>query len=231
MPNPKNHVIPTFLNFSSVFPLRSGSRGLCGWNIAFFFFLFVFLGPHPWLMEVPRLGVKPWPTPQPQQLGIRAASATYTSAHSHAGFLTHWARPRIEPTSSWILVGFITAEPLWELQVISNSVLSSIPHTHVGKQRVESRVSLHLRTGMWWSKNVIKTLHCFPWQDWAALKTRLCQESWSASISRRYFLPWGRGWVVQNPSHLPKYIQYLFWKISVIFYVLFFFFFLSFCLY
>ena len=41
----------------------------------------------------------------------QAASVTYTAAHSNAGSLTHRVRPGIEPTSSWILVGFITAEP------------------------------------------------------------------------------------------------------------------------
>ena len=30
-----------------------------------------------------------WPTPQPQQRQIRAASGTYTTAHSNAGSLTH----------------------------------------------------------------------------------------------------------------------------------------------
>ena len=34
-----------------------------------------------------------------------AASATYTTAHGNGGSLTCWARPGIEPTSSWILVG------------------------------------------------------------------------------------------------------------------------------
>ena len=29
------------------------------------------------------------PTPEPQQHGIRAASATYTTAHGNAGSLTH----------------------------------------------------------------------------------------------------------------------------------------------
>ena len=29
------------------------------------------------------------PTPEPQQRGIRAASATYTTAHGNAGSLTH----------------------------------------------------------------------------------------------------------------------------------------------
>ena len=32
-------------------------------------------------------------------------SATYTTAHSNAGSLTHRARPGIKPTSSWVLVG------------------------------------------------------------------------------------------------------------------------------
>ena len=53
--------------------------------------------------------------PQPQQHQIWAASATYTTAHGKARSLTHWARPGIEPASSWILVGFITTEPWWEL--------------------------------------------------------------------------------------------------------------------
>ena len=30
--------------------------------------------------------------------------------------LNHWARPGIEPASSWILVGFVTTEPRWECQ-------------------------------------------------------------------------------------------------------------------
>jgi len=75
------------------------------------FFSFCFLGLHLWHMEVPRLGSN-WsssfqPTPQPQQCKIRAISATYTTAHSNVGSLTHWMRPGIEPTSSWILVGFV----------------------------------------------------------------------------------------------------------------------------
>ena len=47
--------------------------------------------------------------------GIQAESATYTTAHSNGGSLTHWVMPGIEPTSSWILVGFISAVPQWEL--------------------------------------------------------------------------------------------------------------------
>ena len=42
-------------------------------------------------------------------------SATYTPAHINAGFLTHWARPGMEPAFSWILVRFVSAEPWREL--------------------------------------------------------------------------------------------------------------------
>ena len=45
--------------------------------------------------------------PQPQQLGIRAKSATYTTAHGSTESLTHRARPEIEPVSSWKLVGLV----------------------------------------------------------------------------------------------------------------------------
>ena len=77
---------------------------------------FVILGPHPQHMEVPRLGVELsyscQPTPQPQQLGIRALSAT---AHGNTGSLTHWLRPGIKPITSWFLVGFVSAASRWEL--------------------------------------------------------------------------------------------------------------------
>ena len=54
------------------------------------------------------------PPPQPQQHWTWATSAT--TACEKARFLTHWARPGIEPTSSWTLVGFITSAPQQEHQ-------------------------------------------------------------------------------------------------------------------
>ena len=48
-----------------------------------------------------------WPTPQPQQRRIRAASAPYTTAHHNTRSLTHWTRPRIEHATSWFLVRFV----------------------------------------------------------------------------------------------------------------------------
>ena len=53
--------------------------------------------------------------PQPQPCRIWAASSTCTEAHGNTGSLTHWARPNIEPTTSWFLVGFVSAAPQWKL--------------------------------------------------------------------------------------------------------------------
>ena len=77
----------------------------------FLFFFFCFLGPHLRHMEVPRLEVE-------SELQLPA----YATAHGNAGSLTHWARPGIELTPSWILVGF---EPWWELQYVVNLDLHS----------------------------------------------------------------------------------------------------------
>ena len=77
----------------------------------FFFFLFVFSKAAPRHMEVPRLGstlsCSRQPTPEAQQRQIWALSATHTTAHSNAGSSTHWARPGIDPTNAWFLVGFV----------------------------------------------------------------------------------------------------------------------------
>ena len=46
---------------------------------------------------------------------IRAVVAGLCHSHSNAGSLTHRVRPEIEPTTSWFLVGFVSAVPRWEL--------------------------------------------------------------------------------------------------------------------
>ena len=69
-------------------------------------------------MEVPRLGVE-------SELQLPAcAIATameglshvcdLTIAHGNNGSLTHRARPGIEPSTSWLVVGFVFAAPQWE---------------------------------------------------------------------------------------------------------------------
>ena len=57
-------------------------------------------------------------TPEPWQRGIRDASATYTTAHGNTGSLSHWARPWIEPATSWFLVGLVSTAPGQELPKI-----------------------------------------------------------------------------------------------------------------
>ena len=84
-------------------------RPLLPWNsFAYSFFVCVcFLGPHPWHMEVPRLGVK-----------LELQLPAYTTAHGNAGSLTHRTRSGIESTTSWIVVRFVSAAPQWEFPVL-----------------------------------------------------------------------------------------------------------------
>ena len=53
---------------------------------------------------------------------IRATAATSQLHHSNsnAGSLTHTVRPGIEPTSSWMLVRFVSPAPQQEPQVVDH---------------------------------------------------------------------------------------------------------------
>ena len=99
---------------------------------SFFFFFFVFLGPYSRHMEVPRLGVES----ELQLLAYATATVTHDLSgvcdlhhsnglsgvcdlhHSNARSLSRHARPEIKPATLWILVGFATIEPQWELPKI-----------------------------------------------------------------------------------------------------------------
>ena len=73
-----------------------------------------FLGPHLWHIEVPRLGVKSelqllaYTTATTQDPSQALSMTCDTMAHSNIRSLTHLARTGIKPTSSWILIGFVT---------------------------------------------------------------------------------------------------------------------------
>ena len=45
---------------------------------------------------------------------IWTVSATYTTTQGNAGSSTHWARPGIEPSTSWLLVRFVSTAWQWE---------------------------------------------------------------------------------------------------------------------
>ena len=49
----------------------------------------------------------------------------YTTAHGNAGSPTHWVKPGIKPTSSWILVAFASTVPWRELQNLA--ILNWLP--------------------------------------------------------------------------------------------------------
>ena len=77
-------------------------------------------------MEVPRLGVK---SELLQLLAYATATAMKdpshvcdlrTPAHGNTRSLTYWVRPEIKGVTSWILVGFISAAPQWELLAFLN---------------------------------------------------------------------------------------------------------------
>ena len=93
----------------------------------FFFFFFFFLGPYLEHTEVPRLRVEL----ELQLLAYTIATAvTYTAAHSNTRSLTHWERPGIQPVSSWIPVGFVTAGswrklPIYFISLSKNKFLPS----------------------------------------------------------------------------------------------------------
>ena len=85
----------------------------CNYKILRLFFLLFRATPVAWWSSQARglnQSYSCQPTPQPQQHRLRATSATCTTAHSNTGSLTHWARPGIEPASSWFLVDFVN---LW----------------------------------------------------------------------------------------------------------------------
>ena len=76
-------------------------------------------------MNVPRVGVESelqllayattTTTTTATAMSDMSISATYTTPCSNGRSLTYWAGPGIEPTPSWMLVSFISAEPQWEL--------------------------------------------------------------------------------------------------------------------
>ena len=108
---------------------RKGKKKKLGYN-----FLFVcFLGPNLRHMEGPRLGVK-----SELQLLVHAiATATWDlnlfcdlhhTAHSNSRSQTHWVSPGTEPTSSRMLVGFVSAAPQQELPNLKKNQDDNMGH-------------------------------------------------------------------------------------------------------
>jgi len=105
---------------------------------------------------------------------IRAAAAGLHHSHSNAGSepylrpppqlaaspdpLTHWARPGIEPASSWTLVSFASAVPQQELLFSNIWMINISPNTFPSSASLPGR-----------SKGLMKPLvldHMFLWALW-----------------------------------------------------------------
>ena len=107
-------------------------------------------------MEVPRLGVK-------TELWLPAIATTTTTWDlSHICDLHHssrqrwilktqWARPRIKPTSSWILLGFVTTEPWPELPLCQSYKL--IHHLFSPSCGLRMAAVIELYYGHRWQKS------------------------------------------------------------------------------
>ena len=139
-------------------------------------------------MEVPRLGVKldlhllatatATATATPdlscihdlccslKQRQIWAASATFAAAWGNTRSLTHWMGPGIEPSSSGILVKFISTESQWELPILSFLRLFPlnlyfIPRYFLWPCGLSSAGVCGNHPYWWWSVGALPT-------DWAA---------------------------------------------------------------
>ena len=87
---------------------------------SFYLYIFCFLGPHWWHMEVPRLR-------GPSRATAASLHHSYSNwnpslvCHLHLSSRQHWVLNPLSkagdgiPSSSWMLVGFVTAEPQQEL--------------------------------------------------------------------------------------------------------------------
>ena len=68
---------------------------------------FFWMGPHSLYVEVLRLGFGS-ELQLPAYTTVTATAMPDIAVCGNARSLTHWARPKIQPTSSWILVRFLT---------------------------------------------------------------------------------------------------------------------------
>ena len=88
-----------------------------------FFFFFCFLESHPWHMEVAygnsqfrgRIGATVAGLPHSHSNGGSIHVCDLPHSSQQCWIPNHWARPGMEPMSSWILMGFVSAVSQGEL--------------------------------------------------------------------------------------------------------------------
>ena len=86
------------------------------------------------------------------QMGAAAASLHHSNTNTR--FLTHWVRPRIKPSSSWIRAWFVITEP--QLELLSLVYLSSLAPltavflTHIMVPSIEGDHKYLLKSLWYW---------------------------------------------------------------------------------
>ena len=117
------------------------------------------------------------PAPQPQPHGVRAASATHTTAHGNAGPLTHWVRPGIEFVSSCILVGFVSTKPRRTLLILPhfNGTASRALWCHCHRKELICPKLFSALNGLWFGLQSFPALSGF-YLWWPGLL--VCPPSW-----------------------------------------------------
>ena len=155
---------------------------------------------------------------EPQQRGIWAASATYTTSHGNAGSLTHWARAGTKPETSWFLVGFVnhcatTGTPVFLL-------FMAAPKAHGGSQvrgwiRAAAAGIYHSHKHQIWALSVICTIahgNAGSLTHWARPGIKSAS-SWIQvrflSTEPQWKLLYGISWGIILPSIISWYFNFL----------------------
>ena len=153
-------------------------------------------------MEVPRLGVI-LELQLPAYAGATAMQdlshvCNLHHTHGHTGSLTHWVRPGTEPTSSWILVGFVSTALQWDsnrmIFFISDFITYLLQCTYIA----------YIFVYNFWKKYAIgNTLNLQFWDDYLGEKSQH-EESRNDSHSIWQLIYEGTDWLKPTSGTTPS---------------------------
>ena len=148
--------------------------------------------------------------PQPQQHHIQAVSATHTTAFTNTGSLTGWVGPGIEPVSSWILVGFISAEPQWKLQETTFFTHPQKASLHPFKFYHEiGPVQSHLQASFWILVLLLFPSHLLPLKSWTT-SIRVGIDFFQTTVNVDIFTSSNESWIFFPPSRTVRLLPRMF---------------------
>ena len=132
------------------------------------FYFFVFLGPHPWHIEVPRLGAES----ELQLLAYTTATATpdpncVCNMHHSSGqhwILNLWSEARIKPSSSWILVRLLLSQNRNPYAGILN--VTKCIYGHRSVRKIKSQTTKYKSSGLCLEKRLEQHNNVTNGQNW-----------------------------------------------------------------